>query len=449
MFDELVLEAITREVEGGALPPDAGIAVAVVAGGRVVHRGAYGLRERDRALPVTPRTTFELCSLTKAFTAAGLAMAAEAGTLDLDRPINASSSLLALSDEALTREVTVADILSHRTGVAASDLLWYFGQTKRGGVRAAIEHLPVIDGAFRRSFVYSNLLYGALGEVYPQLTGASWETRVTEGLLRPLGMSATTFGPTEEPEIALPYVGTRRVPAADASAVAAAGGMRSTLDDMARWLAFWVSGGRAPDGTSLVGERVVARMFEPAVAFGDASPILLNGLDWASADLHYGLGWFVGQYEKRRIAFHPGFIDGYSNVMAVLPDEGLGVVVLSNVNFCGAVGRLVRALVDADTSGSVMEPVPDPHAELAGRYQHPRFGPLVVARHGSRWTVEYGGQAWPLTWQEDGSAQAAATLFGLTIPFPVVFRVVEGGAVVDVPLSMDPRVPPERFVRQT
>lgn len=451
MLDQILLESIAAEVEAGELPPDAGVAVAVVAHG-LTHRSCVGLRERDSGLPVTERTVFELCSLTKTFTAAGLMRAAETGLLDLDHPINASAELLTFASEQLTRETTVADILSHRTGVSAGDLLWYFGSVERGRACRAVPSLPVIDGGFRRTFLYNNMLYGALGELYPDLAGSRWDAWITAQFLEPLGMSSTTFGASSDGANsdggrALPYVGTRRVRGADAAAVAAAGGMRSTLQDMARWLAFWVDSGRASDGSIVLGERSVARAFEPAVAFGDASPVLLNGLDWASSELHYGLGWFVGRYADRRIAFHPGFIDGYTNVIAVMPDAGVGAIVLSNVNFCGAIGRLVRTLLDS--LQSTPGPTPDPWSHRAGRYRHESYGDLTVAQRGSRWSIQYRGQRWPLSWKDDGTAQVIATVFGLSIPLPLAFRDASGTPVLDIPLAMDPRVGPQTFARVT
>jgi CubicO group peptidase (beta-lactamase class C family) len=446
MLDEILLESIAVEVEAGALPRDAGIAVAAVTGG-LTHRCTFGLRERDRGLPVSQGTMFELCSLTKSFTAAGLVKAADAGMVDLDKPINATGSLLSFSSEQLAREVTLADLLSHRTGVTAGDLLWYFGQAKRGGLRALVGQLPAIEGGFRRDFLYNNILYGVMGELYPQLTGQSWESWITSQLLEPLRMSATTFGPGVAPDVALPYVGTRRVPSADASAVSAAGAMRSNLDDMVRWLAFWTNWGAGPNGVTVLGERAMARMFERAIAFGEASPILLNGLEWASADLHYGLGWFVGTHEGRRVAFHPGFVDGFSNVMALLPDERVGVVVLSNVNFCGAVGRLARTVLDALIKSEATKPDEDPRMAFAGNYRNATYGDITLAKRRSRWTIEYAGHFWPLTWTDGGGAQAVATIFGLEIPLPVVFRVDSGRREFDLPLSMDPRTPPQTFIR--
>ncbi|MBN8613886.1 MAG: beta-lactamase family protein [Deltaproteobacteria bacterium] len=446
MLDDVLLETIGAEVDAGALPPDAGIAVALVRGGRT-ERWTFGLRERDRGLPVTQATMFDLCSLTKSFTAAGLVKAADEGRLDLDRPINAAKRLLSFPNERLNDDVTVADLLSHRTGITAGDLLWYFGQVKRGALLAAVEQLPTIDGAFRRAFLYNNILYGVLGELYPALTGETWESWITTGLLEPLGMTATTFAPGVELDVALPYVVTRRVQSADASAVAAAGAMRSTLDDSARWLAFWTNGGRAADGTSVLSERSIARMFDRAVAFGGASPMLLSGLEWAASDLHYGLGWFVGTYEGRRLTFVPGFVDGFSNVMAVLPDERIGVVVLSNVNYCGAVGRLSRAVLDAVTKTMTAGPEPDPRSVFAGEYRNQTYGNVTVAKRGSRWHLQYGGRAWPLTWNDGGAAQAVATVFGLEIPLPLVCRLTEGRPEIDIPLSLDPRLQSQTFTK--
>ena len=174
-FAELVRAFIARKELAGVWSPDAGLAVCAVRGGEPPVLAVNGLRERDRRLPVTPRTLFEIGSLTKAFTATALLMAREKG-LDLEQPINSAEDLLPFKDPAISSAVTILDVLSHRTGLPANDLLWYFNALNPGEVLRAVRNLDGIPGGFRREFIYNNLAYGALGHLFPKLLGDTWRT---------------------------------------------------------------------------------------------------------------------------------------------------------------------------------------------------------------------------------------------------------------------------------
>ena len=107
------------------------------------------------------------------------------------------------------------------------------------------------DG-FRRTFTYSNLMYGALGHVFPELVDDTWQRFVSRNLVDPLGLTSTSLRPaSSETDVALPYSGTRRIASVDLTSIAAAGGMKSSLEDMIRWMRFQLGDGRAPSGAQL------------------------------------------------------------------------------------------------------------------------------------------------------------------------------------------------------
>lgn len=433
------------------MPPDAGIAVAVVDDGRIVHTGTYGLRDRQRGLPVTNETRFEICSLTKAFTSAAFLVAAADGTLDLDAPINASYELLTLSDPTTTRAVSIADVLSHRTGLPSNDLLWVLGAVSRETLGQASAELELLPSSLRQTFVYNNLLYGALGERFPDLAGDSWEAFVSTRLLRPLGMTSTAArcAPDDE-DVALPYSGVEHIARADTSAVAAAAGLSSTLGDMARWLQFQLTG-RSREGHTLLSDAAFERIQSPHVGVKDINPILFMGLEWLGTDVAYGLGWFLATTRGERVAFHPGLVNGFSNAIVMLPDRKAGVVVMTNVNLNGTPGLLARELLREWFPDAVPAPAAGTMARLdiAGTYVHPVYGEVRVVSQGERWQLRYGSHEWQLTWKVGSTAEFAVAAFGVQLPLSLQVRTTGGEAVaVDIPFSLDPRVPAQRFKRR-
>ena len=456
-LDGSVRRFLSQQESSGTLPPGAGIAVCALEEGQVCFQGTYGRRERDRNLPVTPHTVFEICSLTKTFTATALSIASDEGQVQLDQPINAARELLALRDPEVSRTFSLADVLSHRTGLASNDLLWYFGSLERDALLGAVGRLDLVPDAFRKTFIYNNLLYGAVGHLFGPLVGRSWEESVTAKLLSPLNMTSTSFRATPfEQDVALPYAGTRRIERFDMSAVAAAGAMRSTLEDMTRWMAFQLAGGRASDGARLLSEAAVERMREKQIAFPrSVNPLIFQGLEWLGEDLGYGFGWCVGSTRGHAALFHPGFVDGFSAALVMIPALRLGFVVLTNVNLSPVPGLLIQALLGGllDEDEQPSKPSPDEgraamDAALTGRFEHDTYGALSIQRRGAQLVVEYGKHAWPLTLQDEHGGTLAMTLFGMQVALPVQFerddhRVTQ----LALPLSMDPRVAPQRFVR--
>ncbi len=457
-LEERVHRWIARREAEGALPPDAGVGVCVVQNGKTLFSGTYGLRERDRALPVTPDTVFEIGSLTKAFTATALLMASEKGGRDLDQPMNASKPLLVLRESKAARQVSISDVLCHRTGLPANDLLWYLESPSKGGLLEALGELELPPDAFRRSFTYNNLAYGALGSLFDELTGKSWESTITEDLLNPLGMASTSFRPSSaEQDVALPYVGTRRVARVDMSLVAAAGGLRSTLRDLARWMTFHLEGGRSETGEELLSVASLERMRSQYVVVDEPNPIIFQGLEWlAQGPVGYGLGWFLGSVEGRRVAFHPGLIDGFSTAIALVPEEHLGLLVLANVNLTPIPGLLIRNLLEAlkesrdkDTSAGRPSSLPPEALAAVGRYENAAYGRAEIALRGGELALVYKGHALPLVWKSDGTADFVISAFGVKMPLSARFDSKDGRIdSFSIPFAMDPRVKAEVFVRR-
>ena len=432
-----IRHAIDRERTAAALPIEAGVAVAVVGPTGNDFYVNYGLRDRESSLRVTSDTIFESGSLTKAFTAAALVMASRRGRLSLDEPLNAPKPVLGLSDSGLTRDVTVADLLSHRSGIPGNDLLWYFGDMDRADVLRALAGIDVVSGAFRRRFIYNNLTYGALGHLFYELTGMSWPTAITTGVLTPLRMSSTSFQPaSDERDVAVPYVGMDRTSRVDVSAIAAAGTIRTSARDLSRWMDGLLNNAVFASDPSRH-ESISARMFRTEVDVIDVGPVLLRGLEWIEGPLSYGLGWFIGTRRGEQVVFHPALIDGFSHAIALMPERRLGIAVLTNTNLSALPGAVVCSALDSMLEG--VEPV-------AGVYANPSFGSVVIEEHEDELLLRYGRHAWPLLWKRGNLAEITVTAFGLQIPLSVTFAPgPTGGVTVGVPFTLDPATPPQVF----
>lgn len=440
-MDELVADFIARQEAAGTLPPGAGVAVSVVENGEIVFSHTAGLRARDCFLPVTPHTRFDIASLTKGFTAAVVLAAAVRGLIDLERPINASKRLLALSDPDIESRISVADVLPHRTGLPGHDLLWYFGRVDKTSLLPTLEKLEAVPGAFKHAFIYSNLMYGALGSIFEELCGVGYAQFLVDEVLRPLGMHRTSFDISdEEDDVALPYSGTMRVGRVDMSCVAAAGGLKSTLHDMTAWVRH-----------QLAERDTLALAHRPHISAEGVNPLFLNGLEWLAADLRYGFGWFIGTTDGMRIVFHPAFVDGFSHAVALVPERNLGVVVLTNVNLSSTPGLLLKELVAKTlrqpTSNVDVPELDERDRALIGTYENRVHGTVRVQIVRKRLVVEYGGEHWPLAWQGERTAVAEATAFGLKIPVHAEFASRNGVAQLKMGLSLDPRAALDVFTR--
>jgi CubicO group peptidase (beta-lactamase class C family) len=445
-----------RESEG-EIPTGAGVACAVVRKGDVLYQGAFGLRDREAQLPVTLRTRFDMASNTKAFTATALLVASQEGALDLDAPL-AKRTAISLSDPAASAELSALDILSHRSGLPAHDLLWYLAAPK--DLTARLRHLPLVPGAYRRTFIYNNLMVGALGRELDRLVGTSWGRLVQTRVLDPLGMSRARLEPpqADEPDCALPYVGDKPVPRVDLRAIAAAGALRADVEDMARWLAFQLGAGpRLLSADSLSRQRVEHASTDVP------NPLLLLGFEWLASRLAYGLGWFLGSTRGKTALFHPGFIDGFSTAVVLVPELEIGAVVLSNVHCSRVPGRIAERLIACALGEEAPRlasppPAPPPAAppesvrvarpRAEGRFEDAAYGTIELREGGSGAVLEYAGHAWPLAFASAESASFVPTVSGFQMPLPVAVNIERDRIErIAIPFSLDPRVPPQTFSR--
>jgi CubicO group peptidase (beta-lactamase class C family) len=454
-----------------------GCAVAAVRGGQVELAGGWGLRDREAGLPVTPDTLFAIGSVTKAFTATTIGALVDDGPLEWDRPLRDYVPGVRLHDPNASDRLTIVDLLSHRSGLPRHDLTWV-GQPgrSRAEIVRCLRFLP-LSRDLRQEFQYCNLGYLVAGHVVEALSGVRWEDFVRGRLLGPLGMRRTNLSVDEmlaDDDHAVGY--TRRdgvivpVPQRPLPAMAPAGAINSSAADMARWLLAQLAGGQL-DGATVMSPATAKRQLTPHMLVPGSGEV--PGL----TSYAYGLGWAIGRYREHDIAFHAGGIDGFQTHCMLLPDDGIGVAVLTNTSAslmdgvvaCRVLDELLGAepldlfsflkpRFDARMAGTreakaarrVVSGAPParPLSAYAGDYEHPGYGTLAIALSGDALKPSFGTmdlslvhrhyETFDLEWPE---------LYDQPMIFPLTFQSGADGDVTALSVQFEPLVEPLRFAR--
>lgn len=409
-----------------------GVAVAVVKDGEVVLARGYGVRELGKPERVDEHTRFAIASNTKAFTSASLAMLMDEGRLAWSDRVVDRLPWFRMSNPYVTQEMTIRDLLSHRSGLSlgAGDLL--FWPETDFTTREIIERLRFIPLAtsFRAEYAYDNILYAAAGLVIEQTSGRSWADFVREHILKPVGMNETVANCRElhpgennaTGHARYNFKELRPVPPLAWDNNPAAGGIYSSVHDMARWLNVQLAGGRLPGAGD-------TRLFQPdrqKEMWSLVTPIPIPepkvpALAPTQPNFNgYGLGWNVSDYRGHRLVSHTGGWPGQVSKVVLVPDLKLGVVVLTNqesgaafqavswrvldayfdapaTDWVAAYAEAVRAWeANADDSWAGHVAARDassrpslPLAKYAGAYRDAWRGDVVIAEQGGRLTLRF------------------------------------------------------------
>ncbi len=311
-----------------------GLALAIVKDDSLVLVRGYGVRELGSEQPVDGHTLFAVASCTKAFTAAALGILVSEGKLRWDDPVSDFLPDFELYDPWVTRQLTIRDLLSHRTGYPgwAADHLWQGSDYDRAEILHRFRYQRP-EGGFRSDYGYSNIMYLAAGEIIPVVANQSWGTFVTKRLLHPLGMreSTVTIHELEKREnVAAPHMAIdgELTPLAhfDPWNVAPAMALNSSAIDMAQWLRLHLAEG-VLEGDTILAPSVVADMQTPQIWWDGPGAVAKLEQRTFSA---YGLAWDLYDYHGRKVVRHDGSIDGMTSLLTMVPEEGFGVVVLTN-----------------------------------------------------------------------------------------------------------------------
>lgn len=330
---EYLPNEVTRGVGLWQVP---GMAVAVVDGDSVEFQQGFGSTAIENGTPVGEHTMFAIASTTKAMVVTGILMLVDEEKLSLDDLIIRHIPELHFADPGLDQELTIRDMLAHRTGLPSTDY-WAFLQLM--DLDEQIQRLRLVEtiAPARTRLIYQNTMYELAGEVIERVSGKPWEEFLSERLWQPLDMNDTAAARgmiRDDLSHVLPYqVVDEELVQADwdlhEDNADAAGSVWSSIHDMSLWAQFLLRGGVTANGDRLVSEEVFGQMFEPQqlASENDFYPTTkLTKPNWRS----YGLGWFQQDFQGRMINFHTGSLSGLIALIGLDRAEDKAVVVLGN-----------------------------------------------------------------------------------------------------------------------
>lgn len=338
-----------------------GVSLVIVKDDRVIYMKGLGVKDFEKNIPVTPDTLFAIGSATKAFTSLAAMMSVDQGKLSLDDSPKKYLPYFKMRDPETDAKITVRDLLSHRSGLNRTDLAMATGKLTRAElIQVTGQAKPTAK--LGEKFQYQNIMYTAAGEIVARSQKTTWDNAITTSIFKPLGMKGTdttiaamqrardfSFGydynaTTKE---------TRRLPMRDLSKAAPTGAINSNARDMGQWLRFMLGDGTF-NGKRLVSEKSFAELTTKQIAAGP--------------NVNYGLGWFLRQWDGHKVVEHGGNIDGFNAQVAMMPDQKLGFVLLTNVT-ASSLGNSAMTAVWNHLVGRKAEDQP---AVIAGETKDPK-----------------------------------------------------------------------------
>lgn len=322
----------------------AGFAVAVVRGDEVIYSKGFGYRDVDNKKPVTPNTLFAIGSSTKAFTASLLGLLRKEDKLSFEDKATQLLPQLRFYNEEMNSQITLRDLMTHRTGLSRYDASWFlFNTSNRDSIIARVKYMKP-SAAVREKWFYNNFMYLAQGMIVERLSGKTWEQNIKEKFFIPLEMTRSNTDIKafqNDNDAALPYTTVqdsviKKIDYYNINGMGPAGSINSSVNDMANWLKVWINGG------SYQKKEILPMDYIQEAA--SSQMVMAPGLPSSKEDVflaNYGLGWMISAYRGHYMVEHGGNINGFSANVAFFPADQLGIVVLTNQNGSG-VPDLVR-----------------------------------------------------------------------------------------------------------
>jgi len=311
-----------------------GVGVGIVVGNKLVFVKGYGYRDYEKKLPFTARTLQPIASNSKLFTAVAAGMLVEEGKLTWDKPIKQSVPEIEFYNDQLNNNVTLHDMLSHRTGVTRHDLIWFKSPFTRKELFERLKYLEPQE-PMRETFLYNNLMFAAAGQVIEMKSGKRWEDFVRERIFTPLGMSTTCYTIADmlkQPDYGVPFREKRdsfelyKIPYyEDTEGVAPAGAIISNIDELSHWLIALMNEGKY-NGKQVLPASVLKATLQPAIALPNAAGEALGY--WEVLNSAYGMGRQTASYRGKLLAFHGGDLPGFHSQISFMPNDKIGVIVL-------------------------------------------------------------------------------------------------------------------------
>ncbi|MGB2867111.1 MAG: serine hydrolase [Bacteroidota bacterium] len=390
-----------------------GLAIAIVKDDQVIFAKGYGMRKLGESALVDEETIFACASTSKAMSVACLGMLVDEGKLKWDDPVEKYLPGFQLFDPYVTRELTVRDLLTHRSGLGRGDLLWYQSPYSREEILRRVRSLKP-SSSFRSRYGYQNIMYMAAGEIVKSISGKTWDEFIKERLFTPLGMTSSSTSVKDlakATNVAAHHVeiDNEMVPIEwpNYDNVGAAGAINSSVLDLAQWVRLNLAWGTY-NGKQILSTAVIKEMQTPQTVIRLDS---LNTVIRPSTHFSmYGLGWNLRDYLGHKIVMHTGVLDGMRARVSLIPELGVGFAILMNSPneslheaiayrlfdyYLGGPERdwsseLLKVITDekekskVDRKKKADERKKDTQPSLAldnyaGSYEHEMYGPATVA----------------------------------------------------------------------
>jgi len=315
-----------------------GVGVGIVVGDKLVFAKGYGYRDYEKKLPFTAKTMQPIASNSKLFTAVSAGMLVEEGKLTWDKPIKQSVPEIEFYNDQLNNNVTVRDMMSHRTGVTRHDLIWFKSPFTRKELFDRLKYLEPQE-PMRTTFLYNNLMFAAVGQVIEMKSGKKWEDFVRERIFTPLGMNTTCYTIADmlkQPDYGVAFREKRdsfeleKIPYyEDTEGVAPAGAIISNIDELSHWLIALMNEGKY-SGKQVLPASVLKETLQPAIALPNAAGEALGY--WEILNSAYGMGRQTASYRGKLLTFHGGDLPGFHSQISFMPNDKIGVIVLVQTN---------------------------------------------------------------------------------------------------------------------
>jgi CubicO group peptidase (beta-lactamase class C family) len=393
-----------------------GVGVGIVVKDKLVFAKGYGYRDYGKKLPFTPTTLCQIASNTKLFTAVAAGMLVEEGKLTWDKPVRDKVPAIEFYNDELNNNVTLRDMLSHRTGITRHDLIWYKADLSRKELFERIKYMEPKE-PLRTTFLYNNMMFAAAGYLIQLQSGKTWEDFVHERILQPLGMNATVYSVTDmlkQDDHGVPFTEKRdtmelyQIPYyEDTAGMAPCGAIISNIQEMSHWLIALMDEGKY-EGRQVLPASVLKSTLEPAIALPNTLAEVRGY--WELLDPAYGMGRESVSYRGHLLTYHGGALDGFHSQVSFMPRERIGIIVFVIGDHCAELNNIVSYNVyerllsldktpwserrlairlkgkKAGTEARAKageDRVPNtqashPLADYVGEYEHPAYGVLKI-----------------------------------------------------------------------
>lgn len=370
-----------------------GMAVAVVYDGEVVFQQGFGVRDVDGRQPVNPETVFQLASLSKPVGATVVARQVAAGVVQWDTPVREPAPGFALSDPYVSDHVTVGDLYSHRSGLPehAGDKLEDLG-FDRAQILDRLRRLPLAP--FRDSYAYTNFGLTAAAMAVADASKQRWSALSEQSIYRPLGMSSTSSryadflaaGDRASGHVLMDGEYRPAQPGRQPDAQSPAGGVSSSVSDMAQWMMMVLANGKHGGEQLVAPEALLPAVSPQSVSSPPSEP------DARAGD--YGFGFNVGNSAAGRVMLsHSGAFDqGAATALTMIPSANVGIVTLTNAAPIGVPETLNAEFSDLVQFGEVRQNWWELYSKAFGQLNAPAgelvgVPPPAAPRRSGRWRI--------------------------------------------------------------